>query len=396
MIINFSRSVKVACLFLLFVTFLPVFSQMNWYCATPSAFVPPRWGHTSVVFDNKMWILGGYINLGYSYVWNSPDGVRWTRIDSFISWAPDFLHTSVVFDNKMWKIGGYRNGEFIWYSSDGVRWYRITNSVPWGPGRCAHTSVVFDNKIWVLGGWDENFFRYYNDVWYSSNGIDWTCATESAGWLPRAAHSSVVFDNKIWVMGGRYYRDTLLFLLNDVWYSSNGIDWTCATESAGWLPRAAHSSVVFDNKIWVMGGYYRDTLLFLLNDVWYSSNGIDWTCATESAGWLPRCAHTSVVFNDKIWVLGGFSRDSITGEEISLNDVWYSTGLGVEEKNRITQSVTPTIIRSISELVPSILLDPTGRKVVDLKSATNKNLKPGIYFLIPNTRSELRKIVLIK
>ena len=344
MIINFSRSVKVACLFLLFVTFLPVFSQMNWYCATPSAFVPPRWGHTSVVFDNKMWILGGYINLGYSYVWNSPDGVRWTRIDSFISWAPDFLHTSVVFDNKMWKIGGYRNGEFIWYSSDGVRWYRITNSVPWGPGRCAHTSVVFDNKIWVLGGWDENFFRYYNDVWYSSNGIDWTCATESAGWLPRAAHSSVVFDN----------------------------------------------------KIWVMGGYYRDTLLFLLNDVWYSSNGIDWTCATESAGWLPRCAHTSVVFNDKIWVLGGFSRDSITGEEISLNDVWYSTGLGVEEKNRITQSVTPTIIRSISELVPSILLDPTGRKVVDLKSATNKNLKPGIYFLIPNTRSELRKIVLIK
>ena len=51
---------------------------------------------------------------------------------------------------------------------------------------------------------------------------------------------------------------------NDVWYSSNGASWTQATSSAGWTGREGPTSVVFDNKMWVMGGYdgsYR-------NDVW--------------------------------------------------------------------------------------------------------------------------------
>ena len=82
----------------------------------------------------------------------------------------------------------------------------------------------------------------------------WQCATENAGWSGRYGHTSVVFDNKMWVLGGGYK--------NDVWYSSDGINWVCATENAGWSPRDDHTSVVFDNKMWVLGGGYK-------NDVWY-------------------------------------------------------------------------------------------------------------------------------
>ena len=81
---------------------------------------------------------------------------------------------------------------------------------------------MFDNKIWVLGGvivFGTNSTRY-NDVWFSENGTNWTEATAgSAGWSIRQDHTSIVFDNKIWVLGGSLNTSTYY---NDVW--SSGIN----------------------------------------------------------------------------------------------------------------------------------------------------------------------------
>ena len=74
---------------------------------------------------------------------------------------------------------------------------------------------------------------------------NWTRTTGNASWTRRYSFPSVVFDNKIWVMGGDH---------NDVWYSSDGVNWVQATSSAPWSARRGHTSVVFDNKIWVIGG----------------------------------------------------------------------------------------------------------------------------------------------
>jgi len=45
--------------------------------------------------------------------------------------------------------------------------------------------------------------------------------------------------------------------------------------------------------------------------------------ATGQAPWLPRNGHTSVVFQDKMWVIGGWSH-FIGGT--SVNDLWSSGG----------------------------------------------------------------------
>ncbi len=74
------------------------------------------------------------------------------------------------------------------------------------------------------------------------------------------------------------------------------IEWTCVTESAPWAPRICHTSVVLNNKIWIIGGYYNG----VKSDVWFSADGMKWVCATESAAWSPRCEHTSIVFDNKI------------------------------------------------------------------------------------------------
>ncbi|MDZ7718756.1 MAG: hypothetical protein U5K72_08075 [Balneolaceae bacterium] len=91
-----------------------------------------------------------------------------------------------------------------------------------------------------MGDWrarDPSGFRIrsttVNDVWYSTDGVQWTQATDDAGFEPRVGHKSVVFDNKIWVIGGLQRTDGEDIHFNDVWYSENGIDWTMATDDIG-------------------------------------------------------------------------------------------------------------------------------------------------------------------
>ena len=112
--------------------------------------------HTSVIFDNKMWVIGGSSCCGgrYNDVWSSTDGTNWTEVTSNADFAPRAAHASVVYDNKMWVIGGnssYSNGsEFsdIWYSEDGENWTQAFDHIYFG-GRYGHKMVVFDNKMWM-------------------------------------------------------------------------------------------------------------------------------------------------------------------------------------------------------------------------------------------------------
>ncbi len=356
----------------------------NWAMATADAGWTARYYHTSVVFNNRMWVLGGllYGSIVRNDIWDSTNGADWNRVkdNNNIGWETRYLHSSVVFDGKIWVLGGYdgsNNKNDVWYSADGINWSEATSDAGWS-ARWGHSSVVFDDKIWVLGG---NAGGHKNDVWYSADGINWTRATTNAAWEARNFHTSVVFDDKIWVLGG---QNALRSRLNDVWYSSNGADWSRLTAELSWDARDGHSSVVFDDKIWVLGG--QNNRPNVLNDIHFayatgdylsaSSTGtilggersttiditlldddileltdesfdiiisqpinatIDaisgdnqatatiladtasWARATSDAGWEARNSHSSVVFKDKIWVLGGSSSGSNT------SDVWYSS-----------------------------------------------------------------------
>ena len=293
-----------------------------WQQSTASADWTGRYAHSSVVFNNKMWVLGGFGGSYRNDVWSSSNGNDWTEAtDGSERWSARYSHSFVAFDNKMWVLGGIDGRERadrkndVWSSVDGTNWTRATSDAGWS-GRLSHSSVVFDNKIWVLGGTDVS--SRTNDVWSSVDGTNWTEATDgSRRWSARNSHTSIAFDNKIWVLGGldgdgnRY---------NDVWSSVDGTSWTEATDgSARWSARNAHTSTVFDNKIWVLGGSDGNNRH---NDVWSSENGTSWTEVTASADWTARYVHTSIAFDNKIWVLGGTV--NLSGRTFPRNDVWFS------------------------------------------------------------------------
>jgi hypothetical protein len=262
--------------------------------ATASAGWAARGNHASVVYNDAMWVLGGYYGSGFKNdVWRSSDGITWTQATSAAGWSPRTQHITLSFKNKMWVIGGVvccTDFNDVYSSTDGVTWTLATAS-SFTPARRGTAGVVFNDQMWIAGG-VSGFGPYhlYNDVWKSSDGITWTQATANAGWSPRYNPTMLAFDNKLWIIGGA----TGTTDSSDVWYSSDGTTWTRATTNAGFGLIDEHSSVVFDNKMWVFGGY-SSLYSGVSNNAWYSSDGISWTQATASAGWNARGAHTSMI-----------------------------------------------------------------------------------------------------
>ena len=229
--------------------------------------------------------------------------------------------------------------------TDLYSWEEVTKasgSNKW-KARSYHTSVVFNGKIWVLGG-DDVGFNNLNDVWSSTDGETWTESTPPGGtkkitagedanwWKARSSHTSVVFNSKIWVLGGSMGYEPPITRYNDVWSSPDGATWTESTppndkdgnpvvknNKNWWKARSSHTSVVFNSKIWVLGGNAGGHF----NDVWSSPDGSIWTQVDAAAEWTARSGHTSMVFapagvGKKIWVIGGGNDGNF------LNDVWSS------------------------------------------------------------------------
>jgi len=305
----------------------------TWNETTSGAAFGSRVGLSCLAYNSQMWVIGGYCSISSTTcndVWYSPDGVNWGCTTTAAAFGPRSGHTSLFYNNEMWVIAGSNlyNGtgsgvwepyNDIWSSTDGADWIIAAGNAAFTP-RTGHTSVVFNNQMWVIGGTTGG-----NDTWYSIDGINWTCATNNAAFSKRAYHTSLVYSlgttNYMWVIGGTnlnnnnnvdYNGNT-----NDVWYSADGINWTCATGAAAFSPRYQHTSVVYNGYMWVIAGYNSNSGGNPYNDVWYSPDGINWTEATGGAAFPTRMGHGSLIFNSKMWVIAG-------GYEAGYyNDVWY-------------------------------------------------------------------------
>jgi len=198
----------------------------------------------------------------------------------------------------------------------------MVTATPGWNARNGAAACVFDGKIWVMGGVCPA--SYLNDVWYSPDGENWTCATTAAPWSARTGHSAVSYDGKMWMIGGGAWGAGFE-TKNDVWSSTDGISWTDVTDSAPWPPRMGHSLVTCYDKMWVLGGGNHSGIT--LNDVWHSSDGENWICADSSAGWAARESQYAAVQNDRLWVLAGRSASSSC-----FNDVWYMNTLGISHE----------------------------------------------------------------
>ncbi len=277
---------------------------------------PPRNNHSSVIFNNRIWIIGGSTS---NNVWSSLDGINWSLATEDANFSPREFHTSLVFDNKIWVIGGFgltTSGNLevlndVWSSLDGINWTLENDNANFQP-RFAHSSLVFDNKMWIINGLDPTSSTgAFNEIWNSSDGITWDLVNDNPALNGNIGHGALVFQNKIWVLGGR----NIYGLTNDIYSSSDGIEWEIASYDGVFSPRYISAAAVVNNRMWVFGG---ESNIGLPNDSWYSSDGISWFEATSSPfSFSPRMGHSASVLNNSIYLIAGYSSNGST-----LNDVW--------------------------------------------------------------------------
>ena len=253
---------------------------LDWRLENPQA--PWEGRHTAgyVVHDGKMWIVGGDGNQRHyqNDVWNSEDGIQWNLVCGDVPWRNRVLHYTLVHDGKIWVMGGQSLPQFageaeafyndVWNSADGVRWTRVTEHAPWPPRGMIGGSVVFKGRMWILGGGTYDTpttpqRHFYSDVWSSADGVTWKRHLESAPWAPRQYHDVGVFDGRMWVLEG---YNKLSGNRNDVHYSSDGVNWH-ELPGTPWAPRHAASVFTFQDGLWMVAGNN------MFPDVWKLTRG---------------------------------------------------------------------------------------------------------------------------
>jgi hypothetical protein len=237
----------------------------NWKLEVTQAPWEPRHTAGYAVHRDRMWIIGGdAIQRHYrNDVWSSADGVHWEQATDHVPWGPRVLHYTVAFKGKLWIMGGQTLPQFapapetfhndVWNSENGVAWTRVLEHAPWSPRGMIGGAAVFKDRIWILGGGTYDTPQtpqrtFYNDVWSSADGINWRRHAEHAAWHPRQYHDVAVWDGRIWVLEGWNQGNR-----NDVWCSDDGVHWR-ELSGTPWPARHAASVFVYDDALWMVAG----------------------------------------------------------------------------------------------------------------------------------------------
>jgi hypothetical protein len=191
----------------------------------------------------------------------------------------------------LWIFGGYHNTYVndIWSSTNGLDWELETNNFPFTPYQILKI-VEFKSNLWLVRGGS-------NGISYSSDGNFWNQASTSNVFSEREAHQAIVYKDKIWVFSS--------LNLNDVWYSENGSNWTCANSNANFPSESWDSSMTSYSSV-----VYNDQLWYFNKNVWNSTDGTNWVLVSSN---LPAGYDSVITYSNKIYLFG------------SSGEVWNST-----------------------------------------------------------------------
>lgn len=351
----------------------------SWVLETSAPAFGRRWFHKVLVYNDALWLIGGFtptpVGTGgsSSQVWRSTNGVDWQQI-SFaapINASSVMAAAATVFNNRMWIVVGGESHS----SSDGITWTAESalDVIAGGVAREHASLTAFNGALYYIGGANNvsGTRVAVADVWTSTNGVNWTLVGSPSPFVARFEHSAFVLGSRLWIMGGRpingtapgaiisdawstadgttwrqeatqtYIDESTLARVveepgrvtliagvqrsysNKVWTTTNGSNWT-ERAPFGFSPRLMADAVAFNGYIWSIGGSRMDS--GTTNEILRSADGINWSLVTPvGAVFNARDSHEAIVFNDRLWVIGGRDYfDGSSGMATLKKDVWSS------------------------------------------------------------------------
>jgi hypothetical protein len=190
-----------------------------------------------------------------------------------------------------------------WTSADGTAWTQradcpVTQSGAWwgssvGP---VPPGMTDGEELWTIGS-QTGADLSPSAVCSTRDGDAWTVLNAAPPWGPLSGASAAVFQGSLWVLGGAVEQSDESFQLTEAVYSSSdgGSTWTQAADPP-WRPRwwPTNVAAVFDERLWVVGGWTFDFPTQPIDDAWFTRDGESWTQAA-AAPWAGTDAAVALV-----------------------------------------------------------------------------------------------------
>lgn len=197
------------------------------------------------------------------------------------------------------------------------------------PACLVNASVTYcgHDQIYAFGGFDQYTDEVYNHVLrLDLKTLNWALV-DNYGDIPgvRMGHSASLYQgDKLLVYGGE--NEHREYLSDVVVLDLKTHHWT-QPEVHGAVPkgRARHAAVVYEDKLFVIGGLTGETN-YVLDDICY----LDLKTWTWSKTWtfVQRFDHTAWVWGGRLWVLGGMGIDMEKSTELWWLDLKGNPTLG--------------------------------------------------------------------
>jgi hypothetical protein len=257
---------------------------------------------------------------------------QWRQIPHTGTWAPRDGAGLLRLGDALYLLGGWLHGPVtneVWRTVDLVNW-EFLGYAPWA-GRHGSGWLVHDKRLWVIGG------DFYDDVWSSPDGVQWTQEAASAPFGSRYTPNAASINGEIVVYAGLDWpvaaecpeQVSCARGLRSVWKSRDGRDWQLVTPKVPWQGRAlVHGSVVHQGEIWMIGGGLKVSIAGAptvdtsaeFTDIWSSADGQTWQRRAETTS-FPGRTHFSVLATDD----GCYVSDGSVGTQGNVsNELFYA------------------------------------------------------------------------
>jgi hypothetical protein len=280
---------------------------------------------SAVTYNGKIYIFGGLIRSNF-YADNAPTNRMWVfdTNDGSITEVgiqpitARYHHAACVYDNKMWIFGGYNSSALsdLWsYDLITGDWIQrgVGSSCP-ARHRCGRNLVVVNGKILVYGGIDETGTTL-GSIWQYDPLTDLWSGLDNGSVFPsnRRDHSSWGYNNKFYMAFGTNSGGSGLAECWEYDPASAGTKWTSigATTTRSNAVAAMHD----DGKVYFVGSG-NHLMMNMTTKVWLTG------CANYESGGEIAASY----FNGRIYQFGmnvGYGRSMIEYLEID-EDRYYA------------------------------------------------------------------------
>ena len=300
--------------------------KLEWKKININGYSYNRYGHTGIYYQNKIYFFGGKIKYQKNSmtcgleVFNFQDGQFTAPSAGKLIPEPRRNHTAELLGNQIFIFGGITNtnevlNDCFLLNINPLKWYTcIINKYTPGPHLYGHTSCVVI-PTYILKNHKFSIYSYPN--------------------IEPGKANSLIKEKGIYVFGGKSKEEG--GISNQLWILVTGkkpLEWIQPnTKGKPPSPRYSHSMSFYERgNFLIIHGGRNDSISdnIALNDTYlFDLENFEWLKVELYSGMkdfkvLNRCGHQSMIYLDKLIIVGGMNNSNYLGSSLMIINMDFS------------------------------------------------------------------------